>query len=81
MDPAARMDPERSQIQLPDGRVELLGVAAIHESPLYNHDLAPVPVVRRTWTTYNYEAQWISLAHGIPTYSLASGLMAQVLSG
>jgi NCS1 family nucleobase:cation symporter-1 len=74
------MDPEKSQIQLPDGRVELLGVAAIHESPLYNHDLAPVPVVRRTWTTYNYAALWISMAHCIPTYMLASGLMAQGMS-
>ena len=71
------MEMERSQIQLPDGRVELLGVAGIHESPLYNHDLAPVPVVRRTWSTYNYAALWISMAHCIPTYMLASGLMAQ----
>jgi len=71
------MEMERTQIQLPDGRVELLGVAGIHESPLYNHDLAPVPVVRRTWTTYNYAALWISMAHCIPTYMLASGLMAQ----
>ncbi|TMQ70151.1 MAG: NCS1 family nucleobase:cation symporter-1, partial [Candidatus Eisenbacteria bacterium] len=69
------MDP--NQIQLPDGRVELLAVAPIQSSPLYNHDLAPVPVARRTWSTYNYAALWISMAHCIPTYMLASGLMAQ----
>ena len=34
-----------------------------------------MPVARRTWTTYNYAALWISMAHCIPTYMLASGLM------
>jgi nucleobase:cation symporter-1, NCS1 family len=71
------MEREATQIQLPDGRVELLGAAGIQQSPLYNHDLAPVPIVRRTWSTYNYAALWISMAHCIPTYMLASGLMAQ----
>ena len=66
-----------NQVRLADGRVELLAVSQIHRSPLYNEDLAPVPVVRRTWTTYNYAALWISMAHCIPTYMLASGLMAQ----
>jgi nucleobase:cation symporter-1, NCS1 family len=66
-----------SQRELPDGRVELVDAAAIEGSPLYNRDLAPVPVARRNWTTYNYAALWISMAHCIPTYMLASGLMAQ----
>ena len=35
-----------------------------------------MPVARRTWTTYNYAALWISMAHCIPTYMLASGLMS-----
>ena len=48
----------------------------IEASPLYNEDLAPVPIARRTWTTYNYAALWISMAHCIPTYMLASGLIA-----
>ena len=60
----------------PDGRVELRDVARIEKSPLYNADLAPVPIARRVWTTYNYAALWISMAHCIPTYMLASGLMA-----
>ena len=66
-----------SQRELPDGRVELVDAAALESSPLYNHDLAPVPVARRNWTTYNFAALWISMAHCIPTYMLASGLMAQ----
>ena len=59
-----------------DGRVELVDAARIEASPLYNRDLAPVPLARRNWTTYNYAALWISMAHCIPTYMLASGLMA-----
>jgi len=65
------------QRQLPDGRVELVDPAPLESSPLYNRDLAPVPVARRNWTTYNYAALWISMAHCITTYMLASGLMAQ----
>ena len=68
---------EPNQRQLPDGRVELADEAAIAKSPIFNHDLAPVPVSRRTWSTYNYAALWVSMAHCIPTYMLASGLMTQ----
>src|SRR5690349_6936422 len=79
--PATVDDPEEpmasNQRALPDGRVELVDESVIQSSPLYNHDLAPVPVARRNWTTYNYAALWISMAHCIPTYMLASGLMAQ----
>src|SRR5438270_4463563 len=59
-----------------DGRHELADDAAIRDSPLYNTDLAPVPIKQRTWTTYNYMALWIGMAHNIPTYLLASGLVA-----
>ena len=61
-----------------DGRVELTetALAEIETSPLYNEDLAPVPISRRNWTTYNYSALWISMAHCIPTYMMASGLIS-----
>ena len=49
----------------------------IGSSPLFNGDLAPVPKSRRTWTTYNFAALWIAMAHCIPTYLLAGGLVAQ----
>ena len=65
-----------NEIRHPDGRVELSDASRIAESPLFNPDLAPVPIRRRNWTTYNYAALWISMAHCIPTYMLASGLMA-----
>jgi NCS1 family nucleobase:cation symporter-1 len=65
-------------IQHPDGRVELKpdAFAEIHKSPLFNRDLAPVKVSERNWTTYNYAALWISMAHCIPTYMLSSGLIS-----
>jgi nucleobase:cation symporter-1, NCS1 family len=65
-----------SERTLPDGRVELVDTGRIEASPIYNEDLAPVPIARRTWSTWNYAALWISMAHCIPTYMLASGLMA-----
>ncbi|HJZ83145.1 MAG TPA: NCS1 family nucleobase:cation symporter-1 [Pyrinomonadaceae bacterium] len=65
-------------IQYPDGRVELKpeAFAGISASPLFNRDLAPVKVSERNWTTYNYAALWISMAHCIPTYMLSSGLIS-----
>src|SRR4051794_38548227 len=65
-----------AQVKRSDGRVELSDRAVIESSPLYNEDLAPVPIAKRTWTTYNYAALWVSMAHCIPTYMLASGLIA-----
>src|SRR6185295_1350278 len=48
----------------------------VASSPLFNPDLAPVPPARRNWTTYNFAALWISMAHCIPTYMLAGGLVS-----
>ncbi|HEY8171821.1 MAG TPA: NCS1 family nucleobase:cation symporter-1 [Dehalococcoidia bacterium] len=59
-----------------DGRVELRDHHSIEGSRLYSEDLAPVPVAKRNWTTYNYAALWISMAHCIPTYMLSSGLIS-----
>src|SRR5258708_24311771 len=69
-------------IQNEDGRVELTpeAHAEIASSPLFNEDLAPTPVSKRNWTTYNYAALWISMAHCIPTYMLASGLIKSGMS-
>jgi nucleobase:cation symporter-1, NCS1 family len=66
---------ESRERRLADGRVELVDTRRIEASPLYNHDLAPVPLAKRNWTTFNYAALWVSMAHCIPTYMLASGLM------
>lgn len=42
---------------------------------LYSEDLAPVRREKRTWTTWNYAALWISMSLCIPTYMLASSLI------
>ncbi|MBU6450656.1 MAG: NCS1 family nucleobase:cation symporter-1 [Cyanobacteria bacterium REEB67] len=59
-----------------DGRVELTSTYAIEASPIYNHDLAPVAVSARNWTTYNYVALWFAMSACIPTYMMSSGLIA-----
>jgi NCS1 family nucleobase:cation symporter-1 len=59
-----------------DGRVELHDHASIEHSRLFSEDLAPVPVAKRNWTTYNYAALWISMAHCIPTYMMSSSLIS-----
>src|SRR2546423_14078212 len=69
-----------STIHHPDGRVELRAPDKLEDSPLFNADLAPVPVARRTWSTWDYAALWISMAHCIPTYMMASGLIGKGMS-
>ncbi|MEO8699358.1 MAG: NCS1 family nucleobase:cation symporter-1 [Kofleriaceae bacterium] len=70
---------ESATITHPDGRVELREqeIAALERSPLFNEDLAPVAVPKRTWTTWDFSALWISMAHCIPTYTMAAGLISQ----
>ena len=59
-----------------DVHTATLAAETIRESSLYNKDLAPVSPERRTWRTYNYAALWISMSVNIPTYMLASGMIA-----
>jgi NCS1 family nucleobase:cation symporter-1 len=47
---------------------------------LYNEDLAPIPLEKRTWGTYNYASLWVAMSVCIPTYMLASGLIAGGMS-
>lgn len=70
--------PETQIIRHADGRVEISG--DLSASPLYNHDLAPTPIAERNWTTYNFAALWIAMAHCIPTYMMASGLIGKGMS-
>ena len=50
--------------------------SASTHSALWNPDLAPVPAERRTWGIYNYTSLWVAMSVCIPTYMLASGLIA-----
>lgn len=47
---------------------------------LFNEDLAPVAKHKRTWSMWNIAALWVGMAICIPTYTLASGLVAQGFS-
>lgn len=49
----------------------------IHSSSLYNADLAPVTPERRTWSTYNYAALWVSMSVNTLTYILAASLIGK----
>jgi NCS1 family nucleobase:cation symporter-1 len=53
---------------------------ATHDPALYNEDLAPVPAARRDWGLYNYISLWVAMSVCIPTYMLASGLIAGGMS-
>src|SRR5580693_7720934 len=55
------------------------GIAS-RDPRLYNKDLAPIPLERRTWGTYNYASLWVAMSVCIPTYMLASGLIAGGMS-
>jgi len=58
----------------------VLDAETIRSSSLYNEDLAPIPSSRRSWGTYNYAALWIAMSVNIPTYMLASGMIAGGMS-
>src|SRR5258708_878840 len=58
----------------------VLDAETIRSSTLYNEDLAPIPASRRSWSTYNYAALWIAMSVNIPTYMLASGMIARGMS-
>ena len=51
-------------------------LSGISDSSLINEDLAATKVSQRTWGTYNIAALWIGMSVCIPTYLLASGLIA-----
>jgi NCS1 family nucleobase:cation symporter-1 len=72
---ATQVTPDK-QVTHPDGRVELTDFSAISDSPYFNPELAPVPLEKRTWSTYNFFALWMGMAHNIPSYTLAASLIA-----
>ncbi|AXK38847.1 NCS1 family nucleobase:cation symporter-1 [Crenobacter cavernae] len=48
---------------------------------LYNHDLAPVPLGKRTWTGYSIFAMWMSDVHSVGGYTFAASLFLLGISG
>jgi len=50
-------------------------------SQLWNPDLAPTVESERNWSWVNISALWVGMAVCVPAYLLASGLIAQGMSG
>lgn len=51
-------------------------LSGIQETKLFNDDLAPTKIFQRNWGTYNIASLWVGMSVCIPTYMLASGLIA-----
>ncbi len=51
-------------------------IDGLDENILGNKDLVPTKISERTWDTYHIAALWIGMSVCIPTYMLASGLIA-----
>ncbi|MGE7433113.1 NCS1 family nucleobase:cation symporter-1 [Kitasatospora sp. NPDC001175] len=78
MSSGAPETPDSSTVQRthPDGRVSLADHVVLDDARFANHDLLPVPMERRRWGVYNYLSLWVGMAHNIPSWTLASGLVA-----
>ncbi|MGW2477871.1 NCS1 family nucleobase:cation symporter-1 [Streptomyces sp. NPDC001665] len=74
--PSPSPDPIPADPADPTDRVELAPGAVPDDNRFVNADLLPVPLARRVWTTYNFTALWVGMAHNIPSWLLASGLVA-----
>jgi NCS1 family nucleobase:cation symporter-1 len=71
---AAAAEPTEREI---DGIHELVGEL---RSPYCNEDLAPARLADRKWATKDIAALWISMSACVPTYMLASSLIAEGMS-
>lgn len=61
-----------------DGVVTLTGDAInnLKDSHMWNEDLRPTSGKEHDWTSYNFASLWIGMCICIPTYTMASGLIA-----
>src|ERR1700686_1499223 len=58
----------------------VLDAETVRSCSLYNEDLAAIPPSRRSWGAYKDAALWIAMSVNIPTYMLASGMIAGGMS-
>ncbi len=64
-----------SDVQVKDGIYELK--ADLSSSPYWNKDIAPSTLAERRWGLKDVAALWISMSACVPTYMLASSLIAE----
>ncbi|MBP7002824.1 NCS1 family nucleobase:cation symporter-1 [Amaricoccus sp.] len=62
------------------GETPYVGGVPAHPD-LYNEDLAPVPMEKRTWTGYSIFAMWMSDVHSVGGYTFAASLFLFGLTG
>src|SRR5262245_24578386 len=59
-------------------------IQELHEdvsaSEYFSRDMAPVPAAQRKWRAHDLAVLWISMAACVPTYMLASSLIARGMS-
>ena len=65
------------RVRVVDGIHELVGEI---RSPYINEDLAPTRIKDRKWAVKDIAALWISMSACVPTYMLASSLIAEGMS-
>ena len=65
----------RASIEGPSAASMVFTPKATYAPSLFNDDLAPVELNRRTWNWWHIASLWIGMAICIPTYTLASGLV------
>src|SRR5262245_25038568 len=66
--------PESDEVREKDGIYEVVGDI---KSPYVNHDLFPARLRDRKWGMRDIAALWISMSACVPTYMLASSLIAE----
>ncbi|MDF3000287.1 MAG: pucI [Bacillota bacterium] len=54
--------------------------AELSSSKFYNEDLAPTPISERSWSTYHIAMLWVGMSVCIPSFTMASSLVALGLS-
>ncbi len=47
----------------------------VFDPALYNEDLAPVPIAKRTWGWLNFTTVWMGMVHNIVAYETAGSLL------
>ena len=62
------------------GGEQTLDPERVKGSKLWNEDLAPTAAGKRTWGAYEFATLWIGMSICIPSYMLASGLIAGGMS-
>ncbi|MCC7542799.1 MAG: NCS1 family nucleobase:cation symporter-1, partial [Deltaproteobacteria bacterium] len=71
---------EPSGIGVYSRRVTIERPKTIDDPTLVNDDLRPTPESGRTWGTWNIAALWVGMAVCVPSYTLASSLIANGLA-